>query len=838
MTNKGDGSYDQAEQLARLMRLSRDHELSDATRDAVKALLLNELLPTTAETPALAARAKEPAPAPAAKASVPAPEAFPRTAQQLELKLRQLVDGDQNFDQMEAPALELFAQKPSSETAARIVELAFLRGTDAEIEALIVRFKTQAKDFYRQMHAAVRAHLVARLWRGGSADALATLVFRDRDEAYLQPIERLFVFHSMRGAKDHATPYIYFRRYRRELLDAVQDLGAHVGVTLSQFLLLVGKMAAELGYDSDARELLEQIGPESTEQDEALRLLLDVAVEKNKAGRSHYSEMLLQQTEPKARLKLLSQFLSATRGLGGFRDKNRPALNDILRAPLEWITEEAENWATLSELLCANRDLDPLIPNLYEVFRLHALRFFGPVLDAALWQGPLGMHAETPRDRYFRGVALLHHYVNAGPSAEAALWEARALVADAKRDWRAPLPYSWKDLHKATFSWVSKNHYVLEADRIRMLEQLRVAVDTDVVALNDVEEYVLKADGSPAGVLRSLEDVAALKGAHTLAYRLILKQAMQSHLTNRDLDKLWTLANEKKDSDLAWRVATVSHARQALSAPVRHAWEISGEKRTRYTYQAPDKGMIEQCLRGFNARASRLAYASLHIGQVLPDLLALLDPGVATVRVAAPPADSVEAQVDKALAAVPWLKVSRRRFRFSFEGAGGTTIPAFMQVLPANPWSILVARLADRLGVNAWGWKLSYLHSQVIDLIPRLASRQDLRRHSGKVAKWLKDLTPEQRAAWQDLALLSRAMEDDKAQEALASFLCRLATVIYQNHYMALTSLQAMRAPVGVIWDLETFLLGESYGDVRAKLVSQNRVLVPNALKRLTTIKG
>ena len=816
------------------MRLTRDQELSDSTRDTVKALLIHALTPPV-RIPVATPRALEP------QAVVQPASPFepgPRNSAQLELRLRQLVEGDQSFDQMEAPALELFALKPTAETAARIVELAFLRGSDAEIESLIVRFKSQAKDFYRHMHAAVRAHLVARLWRSGQADALATLVFRDRDEDYLQPIERLFVFHSMRGAPDHATPYIYFRRYRRELLDAVLDLGAHVGVTTSAFLLLVGKMAAELGYDSDARELLEQIGPESVEQDEALRLLLDVAVERNKAGRSHYSELLLQQAEPGARLKLLSQFFAATRGLGGFRDKNRPALNEILRAPLEWITEEPGHWATLSELLCANRDLGLLLPNLFEIYRLHALRFFGPVLDAALWQGPIAMHAETPRDCFWRGMALVHHYVNCGPTAEAYLWEARDLVARAKKEWRAPLPYSWRDIHKATFSWVSKNHYVLEADRIRMLEQLRVAVDTDMVALSDVEEYVLKADQSPAGVLRSLEDVAAQKGAHTLALRLVLKQATQSHLTNADLDKLWTLANEKKDSDLAWRIATVSHARQSLAAPVRHAWDISGEKRTRYSFQTPDKGMIEQCLRGFNSRASRLAYASLHIGQALPELLALLDPGVATVRVAAPPSDSVEAQVDKALGAVPWLQAGRRRYRFSFEGSTGTSLPPFMQVLPANPWSLLVARLADRLGVNAWGWKLSYLHAQVIDLIPRLASRQDLRRHSGKVAKWLKDLSPEQRAAWQDLALLSRAMEDDKAQEALASFLCRLATVIYQNHFMALTSLQAMRAPVGIIWDLETFVLGESYSDIRLRLQSQSRVLVPNALKRLGTIKG
>ena len=56
------------------------------------------------------------------------------------------IKADQPFEQMEAPALELFAQRPTAETAARIVELAFLRGTDEEIEALVVRFKNQAKD--------------------------------------------------------------------------------------------------------------------------------------------------------------------------------------------------------------------------------------------------------------------------------------------------------------------------------------------------------------------------------------------------------------------------------------------------------------------------------------------------------------------------------------------------------------------------------------------------------------------------------------------------------------------------------------------------------------------
>ena len=72
----------------------------------------------------------------------------------------------------------------------------------------------------------------------------------------------------------------------------------------------------------------------------------------------------------------------------------------------------------------------------------------------------------------------------------------------------------------------------------------------------------------------------------------------------------------------------------------------------------------------------------------------------------------------------------------------------------------------------------------------------------------------------------------------LAAFICRLATTILQNHYCALTSLQTMRAPVGLIWDLEIWLLGDDYGKIRSVSGSQHRVLVPSILQRLPTIVG
>lgn len=829
-----------ATQWARLVRFTEDQRLSEDVRLAVRSRMLEELgafdinaaVPQPEREIARPVVEKAPARAPAAQSSPPV-----RDAAQLELKIRQLVEADAPFAQLEPLVWQLFTAKPTGDAGARILELAFLHGSTAETELVIAKLKSHCQGFYRHVHPAVRAHLVVRFWREGVADSLATVVFRDRDEAWLQPIERLFVFQSMAVSRDASSPYIYFRRYRRELFEAACELGAHVGLTPARFLLAVGKMAIDLGHEADARELLEQIRPGDPERDEALRLLLDQAVDKNKSGRSHYTELLFATADPSERVRLIGQFLGATRGLGGFKDRNRPALNELLRVPLDQLGEAPEAWSTLSELIIASRDLEPLLPNLFEVFRTSALKFHSPLLDGALWQGPLAMNPATPRDRYWHGVALLHHYVTTGATNERALWKARELVLDARRDWQQAIPFQWKDLHKAAQGWIAKNHYLMETDRARMLKQLRVALDADQVVTSDVEDYLESAEAPPFEVLAALQTLAATKRAPQLEGRIILKRAQVGHLTNDDLNRLWQLAGERKDNDLAWRVATVVHARGSLSQQVRYAWDMSGEKRSHYGMVAPTKQAIERCLKGIPARAARLAYASLHVGPLLPELLSMLDPGASVAKVVAPPSDSVEAKVDKMLGELSWLEPPKRRYRFSFEATlGGTSVPQFMQVLPANPWSVLVARLAERLGINAWGWRLSRLHDQIVDLIPRLASRQDLRRHSGKVSSWLKKLTPEQRAAWQDLANLSRSLEDDRAADALAMFVCRMATVMLQNHHMALTSLHAMRASAAVIWDLESWIVSEPYSELRQKLGTFNRVPVPNALQRLATI--
>lgn len=819
-----------AEQLARLYRMSRAEELAPATRQAIKERLLSQLgaeparvappaakdLPRSVERPAATAR-------PAA------------TGEQLELKLRQLAQNDAPWTEMVEAAMALVGIRRDPATRARMTELAFLHGKAQEVQELVEQFfRSDEGEFYRHIHPAIRAHLVVRLWRAGAAQGVLELLFADRDETYLCGVERLFVLSSMaRGAKEPA--FAYYHRHAASVLEASRDVGDQVGVAPPALLLEVGRLALDLGRENEARTLFEQIPEDAAERDEALRLLLVV---RGQAGRaSEHVALLVSSSTPEERLRLMSTFCESTRALGGFKDRNRAAFNEVLKDPLAWLASEPEHWAALSELLCRNRDLAPLLPNILEVFRANALRFHSPVLDAALWQGALTAHYEGVRERYWRGVGMLHHYVNSG--VESALWEAREIVEEARREGRDAVPFAWRELHKAAYAWVAKNHYLMEADRTRMLRELRVAVEPANVATVDVEEYLSASSNPPRVVLEGLERVAQAKSLPALESKILLARAASSHLTNADLSRLWRLANERRDGDLAWRVATVLMSRKALVGSVRHAWEISGEKRTHYPFATIDRQAIDLCLKGLAPDAARLAHAVLIVGGALPELLAILDAGSSSARLKAPPADSVEAKVERALAGLVWLPTPKRRFRFSFESAAnGAAMPAFVQVMTANVWGLLVGKLADRLGLTAWGWKLSRLHGEIVDLIPRIASRQDLRRHSTRVAQWLKDLAPEQRSAWQDLASVARSMSDAEAVEVMGTVVARLATVLLPHHFLALTSLHAMRASASIVWDLERFILSDGYSELRRRSGTRARVPVPDALARLNEIHG
>src|SRR5690606_6418388 len=104
--------------------------------------------------------------------------------------------------------------------------------------------------------------------------------------------------------------------------------------------------------------------------------------------------------------------------------------------------------------------------------------------------------------------------------------------------------------------WVAKNPALIEARRVTMQRELKVASDPHLLTSTDILAFIDKGTLPPFKVLRQLEQVVRDKNDPALELKLIQKKAEASHFSNSDLDRAWHLANQLNKHDYAWRLAT------------------------------------------------------------------------------------------------------------------------------------------------------------------------------------------------------------------------------------------------------------------------------------------
>ncbi len=754
------------------------------------------------------------------------------------LRIRQLVRSDTPWAQIQPIARQWYALERDAEVAAKIVELAALHGNVGDVSALCMEFADDGFAYFGFIHPKLRAILVLQLWQIGEHDLLKRAIVRNQQALQPTDVERLYILYSYVAANQMEPVFDYFRKYETACVKAVREYGHLVQFDVSQLALAVGAAANEVGFADEARRILLMVEQGSEQHPDAAQLAVQLLAEKQLPAMDSLPQVIFVEQNWRQRLKMLRQAMERLRISDEARRNERGSVNTLLAEPLRLIPKQADAIEEFAALLYEFRDLDEALPYLWVLFKEHALVFQPSDLDRALWR-PLtnGTTPKNSRDLFWAAVGMLHEYVNAAVVNEDALWRARDLYSMAQDFAEWQLPLTWSELHRASLGAITKMPHMAEAQRVQMLRQLRIAAEALHVAGSDIEEYLCETQSPSYSVLVKLQHVARAKGDVDLEIKIITKRAMISHLTNTDLDCLWQLAGRMGTHDLCWRVASILMSRKVLAKSMVQSWGISGERRTEYAAVIPGEAELKLAMMGFSQQEQRLVNALLKVGPELPELLAILDTGAKPYKAPAPLAQSFEEDVDKMLTRIDWLPAQKKMYRFSFQGyTTPAQLPAFVQVMPSNTWSFLLVRLAGRLGLNAWNWKLSHLHEQIQDLIPRLATRQDLSRYSLKVARWLRGLSPEQRSAWYDVSVLCTKISDERGVEILVLFLSRLATMIHQSHYQALNSLHTMRAPVNILWSLETWLLSDEYTNYRRAKGSYSRVAVPPNLQQLATI--
>lgn len=754
-----------------------------------------------------------------------------------EIKIRQLVDANAGWSQLEPHCWELFDAEPNLDIATKVAELVLLFGFSEDYLPVFARISQSVPDFYRAVHKDLRRCFVLKLWQKGHLQDLLKYVVPIRDFETLTDLECLAVFCWAIESKNPSIPYAYYQKHNTQIMQATREYGERICFDIFDLSYFVGKICANLGFDSEAAIALKNVSPKSTRYSDSLHLLGGLNI-KNSNHTLFSLEKITQERNQVQRIQILREYLQFSLNHLNGRDESRPALNLYFSDPEKFLDDNSTHWEMLSRAIYDFRQLRVVIPNIFSVYFSNDKAFNSQHIDRALWLPWLNVESKTLEESYIKALANLRCFVHFDGSVDKYLWKFREIFLQKGFQQSGPQYRKYNDLLKDARDFLSRTTELSEESRQIKLKLIRLAQEANKITSEDIESYLATTSDPDIVTLREVQSIAENRRDPKLAYEVALRIGVHANLTNNDIGKIWLLSNKFGNSDLAWRAATLAKTRSVLDSSIVHSWEISGEFRSQYPDIPVNLKAVESCLYGFTAEQKRLAMSIVTIGPKIPELLACLDDRARELKRRQSSECDYEKEASNIVQRVTWLQKSKYRYRFVHDTeVGNSSLPGFVDVLMPNTWSYLVARLSESLGINSWGWKVSTLYNQISEILPKMANHQTLKRNSSKVAKWLRSLSSEERVAWRELSLLIRQIEDEEAENILATFVTRLATLILPNHFVALTSLKDMRAGLNVINSLEIWIMSPGYTTIRESFGIHSRVPIPNALKARDIIK-
>ena len=741
-------------------------------------------------------------------------------AQELaELKLQGLIKEGASFKEMRPVLNSLYEQDKSLTLQARLVELAVQHGDNSDVTSMLTFLAQVGEDFYPLIKPETRCKLVYTFWQKTTSSPLKDLLSVHKNHPQLTDEERLYVFDLLRHLRIVSEMLVYFEQHQESILTAARRRQ----LDINELFLLLGKASLQLSYLDGCRHYLHKINRKSHAYRTALQILL---IPPAKDSSNRVLKCILAEHKWENRLTLLDNCLIQASRKNPLTDSDRPALNAVLAEVLKLIPRQSEAWLQLSNVLVRHYQQEDSYPNLFRVFRQHRYIFHAGGLDTALWHGFL-QHKDKHLIHWI-GFAHLHHYISSGSSAEKSLWRAKLLLEQEENG------ELWRKAHSAALAFVRNTDAIPTGQQQRMLPQLLVSCLPADLLMSDVRSYLPTC--TSRFVLATLEAVVRNKNEHDLEITTICQRATLAHFRNQDLNRLWLIARDKEYYDFAWRIASVLNARCALLPLVRNAWQISGEKRAQYPLQSVSAQTVDVCTVGFREHERKFLTAFFSIGAIIPSLFARLD-NKAKIYRRPLPKDPQQRKIEVYLRSLAWLTPTKKTYYFSYDGllSRNQQLPLFVKNVPHSVWSILFLQLAEKLSLNHWSWQLSTLMKNIDKVLPRFVTRSAI---TARAVSWLTYQPAERRNAWHVFVSQARKISDNRAEELLGSFLCRLATCIYQNHYQALLSLQLMQTPLTFIWNLEKFILCAEYHQLRKEQDCLHRVTIPHSIINMSNITG
>jgi hypothetical protein len=747
----------------------------------------------------------------------------------LAAKLRDLVNTGAPWQVVSEVCWQRFNSRPTPQKAAQFLEMAFVQASPDEMLQIFTHILSSGlKDFYWYLHPKLRDFLVEHSPER-NLDQIYWIIARERDESKLSGLEQMYLFLRVATTSDKTAAWTYFQRNQNRILESFAK-STHFGMNKQHLILRVGELALGLGHIEDAGILFDRLPAGSPEKNASTQFLSRF---KNKTTSQTQDKQTIFMDSAETwqeRLALISEYCGACHLAGGVKETKQPALDSLLKSILQWVPKNADAWRGVGDLIIRHRKLEALLPNLYKPLLDQAIIFNAPDIDEALWSAALNIQPSNTKEKYLKGSALLHKYISAPSLGEKILWDAHAALEDLEAS-SSSGPWTWNDLIQAATQWTNQSSVLAGRDRKRVLAALKIATDGVRSNQEAIATYHSLCTDLPAKILNAAANKAATSNNPQFATALLIRAGYSKSFTNQDLFHLWSVAGNQVTPDLAWRIATVLAARDALPVSIKSSWEISGEHRSAYAPIPVSRMELDCALSQLSPPAQRLCLALCALGQKINEFVILQGENTPTMP-SLTGTSTIEQSIANAVKNSPDLPKSTKTVA---EASGihmtPPTASPLAQAIINTPWVYATRIIAERLSLPSWAWSLAVLQDQTKSIIP-LIGKSPSWRSTPKLAKWLGSMTSNERMAWLAIVNCTNEETPESLSNDLVKFVCRLAVILYPSHLASLKSIQQIRMPLDIIRDMEWFILSDALTALRIHHKIGARVTIPQSLRR------
>jgi len=753
------------------------------------------------------------------------------SSEKIELRIRVLVERHAPWSEIQPHVRQWLKGNLNAINCARAIELSALYG---EHDSAILYFKlgeSLGPTIFHELHAKVRNQITSLNFLKPLGTVISSILISVRNEAWLLPIERTLIFYKMLNEKEKS--FLYLRTFKEQIFTTLDEIQASIGVPCGGIYFAAARNALELGGKKEATELLKKVLVSDSYYQVAIKLLISVEEDEKSIMESSWTKDLLSRSDWQDRISRLEEYLIHCRSVQPNYHELFPILNTLFLHP-ELISQEMPTAISkLSKMILNYLDLKTVIPNIDYLFRSNIKIFYSSNKDGAIWQSILRSESHLEIEPRWRAVALVHRYVSGGPNYEADLMAAQGLFQEKSID---PLlgNLRWHELIQAALFAVFHSSSIAKIEKDIMESQLLVADEAQMIRIKHIEQYLDRVEKPNYLTLKRLSDVAENRRSDYMVLSLSRKMCATLWYRNVDLDRLWRVALEKSNTDLAWRIASVAKFREVLDSSVTQAWSVSGESRSIYTVPVISKNQIAACLEDLGAAEQRFCLAIIGMEGRLKEIFPEVDPNLVEYRWK--PTVMRDEHMILNLKRLPWFAIPKKRLsKQVIVDVGPLPVP-YAEYMPTNDWTDALCWISENTGVTF----LSDITEETIRLADQISAhlqpKRGLKIENASI-KWIKSLTPNQRSAWHDLIFNMRRLSKEQVTTVMHTLVIRIATLVQPNHALALKSLSEMRAPLSMIRDLENWTLSDKLTSVRNQLGRSSGIPLPRHLNGTALLK-